>query len=136
MAEKLVYANGGSGSGWAAGGTATNQWDGLDNTIAALDTADYTVITGTTEDVVLTLDLGTHGLVDGDTLTNVSIKVHGAGADADDIPTVANPVRFSATPVSYRHAPPQLGQHTDEILSQELKYSDEQIAALRRSGAI
>jgi crotonobetainyl-CoA:carnitine CoA-transferase CaiB-like acyl-CoA transferase len=57
-------------------------------------------------------------------------------ADADDIPTVANPVRFSATPVSYRHAPPQLGQHTDEILSQELKYSDEQIAALRRSGAI
>lgn len=56
--------------------------------------------------------------------------------DADDIPTVANPVRFSATPVSYRHAPPQLGQHTEEILSLELGYSDEQIDALRQSGAI
>jgi len=56
--------------------------------------------------------------------------------DADDIPTVANPVRFSTTPVSYRHAPPILGQHTDEILSIDLGYSQERIKALRRSGAI
>jgi formyl-CoA transferase len=56
--------------------------------------------------------------------------------DAGDIPTVANPVRFSATPVSYRHAPPMLGQHTDEILSADLGYSRERIEALRRSGAI
>jgi len=56
--------------------------------------------------------------------------------DTGDIPTVANPVRFSATPVTYRDAPPRLGQHTTEILSSELGYSDEQIDALRRSGAI
>lgn len=56
--------------------------------------------------------------------------------DTNEVPTVANPVRFSATPVSYRHAPPQLGEHTIEILAQELGYTDEQIEALRLSGAI
>jgi crotonobetainyl-CoA:carnitine CoA-transferase CaiB-like acyl-CoA transferase len=33
------------------------------------------------------------------------------------IPQVANPVKFSATPIEYNHAPPTLGQHNDEILS-------------------
>jgi crotonobetainyl-CoA:carnitine CoA-transferase CaiB-like acyl-CoA transferase len=32
------------------------------------------------------------------------------------VPGVANPVRFSATPVSYRWAAPALGQHTAEVL--------------------
>lgn len=34
---------------------------------------------------------------------------------AGSLPTIANPARFSATPVQYR-APPLLGQHTDEVL--------------------
>lgn len=33
-------------------------------------------------------------------------------------PTTASPMRFSATPVEYRRAPPTLGQHTDEILKE------------------
>jgi len=56
--------------------------------------------------------------------------------DTGDIPTVANPVRFSSTPVTYRDAPPWLGQHTDEILVSELGYTDEKIEALRQAGAI
>ena len=55
---------------------------------------------------------------------------------AGEVATVANPVRFSATPVQYRSAPPMLGQHTVEILSEELQYTPEQIAALSRDGAI
>ncbi|MBK1779665.1 CoA transferase [Advenella sp. WQ 585] len=31
-------------------------------------------------------------------------------------PTTANPIKFSATPIQYRMAPPLLGQHTEEIL--------------------
>jgi crotonobetainyl-CoA:carnitine CoA-transferase CaiB-like acyl-CoA transferase len=31
-------------------------------------------------------------------------------------PTVANPIRFSRTPVEYRSAPPRLGEHTGEVL--------------------
>lgn len=55
---------------------------------------------------------------------------------AGKIPTVANPVRFSATPVAYRVPPPMLGQHTVEILRRELNYSPEEIDALSRDGAI
>jgi crotonobetainyl-CoA:carnitine CoA-transferase CaiB-like acyl-CoA transferase len=55
---------------------------------------------------------------------------------AGAVATVANPVRFSGTPVEYRRAPPMLGQHTAEILSQELNYSPGEIAALARDGAI
>lgn len=33
-------------------------------------------------------------------------------------PTTANPIRYSATPIQYRMAPPLLGQHTDEIMAE------------------
>ena len=36
------------------------------------------------------------------------------------LPLVASPIKMSATPVTYRLAPPMLGQHTDEVL-RELK---------------
>lgn len=55
---------------------------------------------------------------------------------ASEVPTVANPVRFSRTPVEYRHAPPVLGEHTAEILQNELHYSRDEIEALARDGAI
>jgi len=45
------------------------------------------------------------------------------------------PVRLSGTPPSVRRHPPELGEHTDEILS-ELDFTSEEIAALRRDGAI
>lgn len=44
---------------------------------------------------------------------------------------VANPVRLSATPPSYRIAPPVLGQHTDAVLHDWLELSDAEIVALR-----
>ncbi|GAB1577781.1 CaiB/BaiF CoA transferase family protein [Bordetella petrii] len=44
----------------------------------------------------------------------------------------ASPLRFSASPVVYRNAPPLLGQHTREILRDVLGKSDAEIAALAR----
>jgi crotonobetainyl-CoA:carnitine CoA-transferase CaiB-like acyl-CoA transferase len=53
-----------------------------------------------------------------------------------ELPTVANPVGFSRTPVCYGSAPPTLGQHTNEILKEWLSYSDDKIESLRAAGAI
>jgi formyl-CoA transferase len=51
------------------------------------------------------------------------------------IRTVASPLRLTATPPVLRHAPPTLGQHTDEVLA-ELGLDASQIAALRQGGVI
>ena len=45
------------------------------------------------------------------------------------------PVRMSGTPPSVREHPPLLGEHTDAILA-DVGYSAEEIAALRRDGAV
>ncbi|MGW5095377.1 CaiB/BaiF CoA transferase family protein [Streptomyces nodosus] len=37
------------------------------------------------------------------------------GEGGDMVPSVRNPIAFSATPASYRLAPPRLGQHTEQI---------------------
>ncbi len=48
---------------------------------------------------------------------------------------IGNPIKLSATPVSYRRPPPTLGQHTEEVL-RELGLDGRDIAALRAEGAI
>ena len=49
---------------------------------------------------------------------------------------LANPIKFSATPVTEYKAPPLLGQDTDEVLQGLLNMSDDVIRKLRESGAI
>ena len=52
------------------------------------------------------------------------------------VPLIANPVKLSGTPVRYRYAPPTLGQHTDEVLTEILGLSEDEIAAERDKGAV
>lgn len=51
-------------------------------------------------------------------------------------PTVASPLRLSATPVEYNHAPPMLGEHTADVLRDVLGISDEQLNELAQSGVV
>ena len=57
-------------------------------------------------------------------------------AGAGEIPLVASPIKMSATPPEYRHAPPILGQHTDEVLAELLEMDEAEIAALRDGGIV
>jgi crotonobetainyl-CoA:carnitine CoA-transferase CaiB-like acyl-CoA transferase len=52
-----------------------------------------------------------------------------------DLRLIASPMKLSATPVVYRHAPPLLGQHSDELL-REAGCTAEEITNWRNSGVI
>ena len=54
---------------------------------------------------------------------------------AGTVRSMGNPIRLSETPASYRLAPPQLGQHTDEILA-ELGYEAARRTSLREQGVV
>ncbi len=64
------------------------------------------------------------------------IKVELDHPVAGKLPTVASPMRFSATPVEYKLAPPVLGQHTEEILRGLLQLDNAAIAKLRADGVV
>ena len=50
--------------------------------------------------------------------------------DGTLIKTVASPINLSETPIQYKHAPPNIGEHTQQILSQFLAYDEESINVL------
>jgi crotonobetainyl-CoA:carnitine CoA-transferase CaiB-like acyl-CoA transferase len=52
------------------------------------------------------------------------------------VPQVANPIKFSRTPVRYDASPPLLGQHTDEVLRNLLRKTSDEIAALRAANIV
>jgi crotonobetainyl-CoA:carnitine CoA-transferase CaiB-like acyl-CoA transferase len=58
---------------------------------------------------------------------------HGSG---ETVKVIANPVKLSATPPSYRSAPPVLGEHTQDVLTSVLKMSASDIAALKEKGIV
>jgi crotonobetainyl-CoA:carnitine CoA-transferase CaiB-like acyl-CoA transferase len=55
---------------------------------------------------------------------------------AGSVASVANPIRFSETPVTYDKAPPMLGQHTEAVLSELLELDSIQIEQLRAESII
>ncbi|GMG82107.1 CaiB/BaiF CoA-transferase family protein [Paralimibaculum aggregatum] len=55
---------------------------------------------------------------------------------AGEVPTLANPLVFSETPVRYASPPPQQGEHTAEVLGSLLGLSEAEIGELARQGAI
>jgi crotonobetainyl-CoA:carnitine CoA-transferase CaiB-like acyl-CoA transferase len=53
----------------------------------------------------------------------------------DEIKVLCSPVEFGATPATVRHAAPELGEHTEEVLL-ECGYTWDDIAGLKAKGAI
>ncbi len=53
-----------------------------------------------------------------------------------DMPLVANPMRFSKSHLNYDLEPPGLGQHTNEVLVEKLKMSEDELNELRSKGIL
>jgi crotonobetainyl-CoA:carnitine CoA-transferase CaiB-like acyl-CoA transferase len=55
---------------------------------------------------------------------------------AGSAPGVASPLRLSGTPVEYRNAPPTLGQHTHQVLTELLCLDEATLQKLEQGGVI
>ncbi|MNR53706.1 Succinyl-CoA:(R)-benzylsuccinate CoA-transferase subunit BbsF [compost metagenome] len=55
---------------------------------------------------------------------------------AGKVPQVASPIRLSETPVEYRNAPPLLGEHTEQVLSDVLGLAAAEIERLRGASVL
>lgn len=55
--------------------------------------------------------------------------------ESEEVLTVGSPLKFSESVVTYRQAPPRLGQHTREVLT-ELGYNNEEIDLMYRNGIL
>jgi crotonobetainyl-CoA:carnitine CoA-transferase CaiB-like acyl-CoA transferase len=64
------------------------------------------------------------------------LRVELPDAEAGSVPGVANPIRFSATPIEYGAPPPRLGEHTDQVLGERLGLDAGTLAALHARGVI
>lgn len=54
----------------------------------------------------------------------------------EKVSLVANPMRLSASPVSYRRPPPLLGEHTEEVLREVLGLDEQAMATLKDDGVL
>jgi crotonobetainyl-CoA:carnitine CoA-transferase CaiB-like acyl-CoA transferase len=65
-----------------------------------------------------------------------SMKVDVPHPVAGSIPLVANPIKFSRTPLSYETPPPMLGEHTEDVLREVLGKAADEIQRLRAQGIV
>ena len=64
------------------------------------------------------------------------LQVRAPHAKAGEVPMVANPIRFSATPIRHDRAPPLLGEHTESVLREVLGLDPARIEQLKKEKAI
>ncbi len=72
---------------------------------------------------------------------NAQVRARGlqmtlARADGTETPSVANPIRLSATPVAYERAAPKLGADTAKVLGDLLGLGEDDIAGLKGKSVI
>lgn len=68
---------------------------------------------------------------EGEHAKSHALEVSQKRPDGVQVSTIAFPARLSATPATYRHAPPVLGSDTDQILEKELGLTPDEISRLR-----
>ena len=54
----------------------------------------------------------------------MKIQMQNKNSENGFVELIGNPVKFSETPVSYRHPPPSCGEHSDDILNEIMSKKD------------
>ncbi len=67
---------------------------------------------------------------------DLKVMIEDDTSEAGAVPAIGNPIKLSATPVSYRHPPPRLGADTLDVLRTVAGLPEDEIAQLRRNGTI
>jgi succinate--hydroxymethylglutarate CoA-transferase len=62
--------------------------------------------------------------------------MHIQHATVGDFTTLGIPLRLNSTPATVRRAPPRLGEHTNEVLREELGLAEDELATLKEQGVI
>ncbi len=66
----------------------------------------------------------------------IEVAMNHPAAGPEPVHFMSCPMALSATPPTYRHPPPMLGEHTDEVLEEILDIGADEIAGLRDKGLI
>jgi len=66
----------------------------------------------------------------------MQVRVPYPGIDGGAVDLIGNPLKLSKTPVEYRRHPPQMGQHTVEVLTELLGLGHSDLEVLRTRGVI
>jgi crotonobetainyl-CoA:carnitine CoA-transferase CaiB-like acyl-CoA transferase len=59
-----------------------------------------------------------------------------AAVQGGQVDLIANPIKYSRTPVTYREPPPETGQHTESVLEDLLGLESAELSALRDRGVV
>ncbi|WP_419902377.1 CaiB/BaiF CoA transferase family protein [Kiloniella sp.] len=66
----------------------------------------------------------------------MKISMPHSEASGGSVDLIGSPMKFSETPVDYRKAPPRMGEHTKDVLSELLDIEQEELSSLESSGVI
>ena len=66
----------------------------------------------------------------------MQITMDHPAAGGKPVSLIGSPAKLSATKVSYRHAPPMLGQHTEEVLEELLGLDAAELHRLQQKNVI
>ena len=67
---------------------------------------------------------------------NMVINMTGTDGNKNPYKLIANPIKMKDGSISYRRPPPELGEHTSEILQEYLGLDNDTIQELKESGVI
>ncbi|HAN60809.1 MAG TPA: CoA transferase, partial [Gammaproteobacteria bacterium] len=70
------------------------------------------------------------------TARDMQITMDHPAAGGKPVSLIGSPAKLSATKVSYRHAPPMLGQHTEEVLEEVLGLDAAELHRLHQKNVI